>query len=291
MSTGTGLAGRMAAVKLPPRVQAYLEEVIRSCSAGGPVISVVLFGSASMGGYAAGVSDVDLLLVLRDDAANGAAAVSQRVSAIEERHGLGKARAQRRLRLEEFADRITANGRACFVCTRADLLSGEPARILGIPRSQAIFVDRVAIPSIVASGVTVWGEHLLGAVPLPPIRRRDTWIACFSLVNQVLFSAAVFPALPKATKYAMDALKRSVHNCYFCYHLRPAPLATEVAFFRQRPGGPRVLERLMELRQDYRSDFRFVLGCLPGIASLHLRTALDNRFPRLPADGGRRTSS
>lgn len=118
--------------------------------------------------------------------------------------------------LERFADRITANERAFFVCTRADLLSGDPARILAISRAQARFVDRVAIPSIVASGVVLWGEDLLPAVPLPPIRRLDVAKAFFGLFSQVIFSAAAYPLLPRATKYAMDALKRSVHNCHFC---------------------------------------------------------------------------
>jgi predicted nucleotidyltransferase len=50
-------------------VEAYLAEVSRAYGApGGPLASLVLFGSAATGGYAAPVSDVDLLLVLRDGA-------------------------------------------------------------------------------------------------------------------------------------------------------------------------------------------------------------------------------
>ena len=83
----------------------------------------------------------------------------------------------------------------------------------------------------------------------------------------------MYPVLPGATKYAMDALKGPVHNCYFCYHARPAPLAEEVAFFQQRHGPSRALARLMALRSEYRPSFWFVLGCLPALARLRLRTA------------------
>ena len=44
--------------------------------------------------------------------------------------------------------------------------------------------------------------------------------------------------------------------------------------------GALALTRLMALRSNYRPSFGFVVGCLPVIARLHLRTALENRFPR-----------
>ncbi len=100
------------------------------------------------------------------------------------------------------------------------MLSGSPGRILDLSPAQAVFVDRGAIPSIVGSAAVVWGDELDG-VPLPPIRRLDVAKAFLGLFNQVLFSAAVYSLLPGATRYAMDALKRSVHNCDFCHHAPP----------------------------------------------------------------------
>ena len=78
---------------------------------------------------------------------------------------------------------VHPNVRAFFVCTRSDLLSGEPARVLDIPLVQAFFVDRIAIRSIVSSGITVWGEDLLARVALLPIRRLDVAKAFFGLFN------------------------------------------------------------------------------------------------------------
>jgi len=267
-------------------VEPYLSSVVGACA--GPdsgIISAILFGSAATGSYAPEISDVDLLIVLVDRATKqDRCRARDTISDIEARCGLGKHHPHRRRALDAVADRLTANVRSFFVCTRGDLLSGDPARILGISASQAMFVDRVAVPSILASGVTIWGEHLLPHVPLPPIRRFDVAKAFFSLFNQVLFVVVAYPLLSNGTKQAMDALKRSIHNCYFCYHSQGAQLSAEVAFFQQRlsaaPGSN--LEQLMRLRSVYQPSFRFVLRCLPTLVRLHWVTAWENRFPREP---------
>ena len=141
-------------------------------------------------------------------------------------------------------------------------------------------MDRVVIPSIVGSAVTVWGEELLPRIPLSPIRRVDVWKAFHGLFAQVLLSVAVLPVLPNATKYAMGSLKRSVHNCFFCYHGRRAALEEEVDFFQRRIGQSRTLAQLLDLRREYTRSFAFVVRCLPTLMRLHLRTASDNKFPR-----------
>ena len=143
------------------------------------------------------------------------------------------------------------------------MLSGDPARILDISALQARFVDRVAIPSIVGSGVTIWGEDLLTQVPLLPIRRLDVAKAFFSLFSQLLFAAVAYPFTPGATKYAMETLKRSTHNCYYCYRGRPAQLAEEVAFFQQRIGPRVALEQLMKLRTAYQPRFGLFCAASP----------------------------
>jgi hypothetical protein len=246
-------------------------------------VSAVLFGSASTGSYSSGTSDVDLLIVLHDRATKqDRRRVRDIISDLEERSGLGKQHPYRRGALDAVADRVTANVRSFFVCSRGDLLSGDPARILGITALQALFVDRVAIPSILAPGITIWGEHLLPHVPLPPIRRFDVAKAAFSLFNQALFAAVLYPFLPGATRYAMDTLKRSIHNCYFCYHSRAAQLSEEIAFFQQRIGAApgSTLAQLVRLRQAYQPSFAFVVRCLPALLQLHWVTAWENHFPR-----------
>jgi hypothetical protein len=117
---------------------------------------VVLFGSGAVGGYSAGISDIDLLIVVRDGATREhRRRLRDAVSQLEQHCGIAKPRSHERRALQAFADRVTANVRAFFICTRSDLLSGHPARVLDIPQVQALFVDRIAIPSIVSSGKTM----------------------------------------------------------------------------------------------------------------------------------------
>ena len=267
----------------PPRVRAYLDAIVRGSGEEGlALVSVIVFGSVVTGGFSGAISDVDLILVIPDGSRQeDALRLRDEVDRLEIAHGFRDA-ADHPRGLEAFARRITANVRSFFICTRSDLLSGDVARLLGIPRAQALFVDRVVMPSILGSAVTAWGEELLPRVPLLPIRRLDVLKAFFGIVNQVLLSAAMFPVVPSATRYAMAALKRSVHNCYFCYHLQPASLDEEIGFFQAHLGSSPTLVQLMTLRREPRRSFAFVVRCLPTLARLHFRTATDNRFPRQP---------
>ena len=114
---------------------------------------------------------------------------------------------------------------------------------------------------------------------MPAIRRLDVFKALFGFSSQVLLSVVTFP-VPDATKYAMGALKHSLHRCSFCYHQRTTTLEDEVAFFNRRLGTSRTLMELLSLRRQYRRSFAFAIRCLRTLARLHLRTARDNRFPR-----------
>jgi predicted nucleotidyltransferase len=271
-------------------IEPYISSIVQACSdPDSGIVSAVLFGSASTGSYSSSVSDVDLLIVLKDRAtAQDRCRVRDTISELEDRSGLGKQYLHRRGAFNAIADRVTLNDRSFFVCTRGDLLSGDPARILDITALQALFVDRVAIPSILAPGITIWGENLLPLVPLPPIRRLDVAKAFFSLFNQALIPVVGYPVLSDATRYAMDTLKRSIHNCYFVYHSHTARLAEEAAFFQQRIGANAcpTLAQLMRLRTAYQPSYGFVLHCLPAIVRLHWITAWQNPFPREPRLAG-----
>ena len=54
--------------RLPARVQAYIDALVKTCAQDRPLlVSVVLFGSAAKGGFAGNVSDVDVIIVVSDD--------------------------------------------------------------------------------------------------------------------------------------------------------------------------------------------------------------------------------
>jgi hypothetical protein len=243
------------------------------------LVSIVLFGSAAKGGFSRQVSDVDIIVVLPDGASREERArVRDEVSRLEIDHGFKEPTGPRNP-LQAFAERAGGNDLSCFVCTRSDLLSGDVARVFDLKPAEAPFVDRIVFANVIASSVTVWGEDLRPLVRPPHVRRLDVFKAWFAFTNQVLLSLAAYVLMPDATRYAMGALKRSLHSCYFCYHLRTTALDEEVAFFQQRLGESQTLKRLLDLRGQYHKSFGFVLRCLPALLRLHLRTALDNAFP------------
>jgi predicted nucleotidyltransferase len=211
-----------AGTRLPTRVQTYLNALVETCAEDRvPVLSVLLFGSAAKEDFAAAVSDVDVIIVVSDDAsrANRLRLVED-IARLETLHALRPATTHAPRSLRARIERAVGHGFSCFVCTRQDLLSGDVARVLNLFPWEALFVDRIVFASIVASATTVWGEDLLPRVPVPSVRRLDVFKALFGFSSQVLLSAITFPVLPGATKYAMGALKHSVHSCFFCYHRR-----------------------------------------------------------------------
>jgi len=264
--------------QVPIRVQTYTEALVRTCAQDRtPLVSVVLFGSAAKGGFSGDVSDVDVIIVVSDDASRAKRLqLGEDVARLETLHGLRPATTYSRGGIRARIERAVGHGISCFVCTRSDLISGDVARVLDLRPWEAPFVDRIVFASIVASAVTIWGEDLLPRVPVPSIRRRDVFKALFGFSSQVVLSAVTFPVLPDATKYAMGVLKHSLHSCFFCYQQRTTTLEEEVAFFDRRLGASRTLMELLSLRRQYRRSFAFVIRCLPTLARLHLRTARDN---------------
>jgi predicted nucleotidyltransferase len=248
-------------------------------------VSVILFGSAASGAFSE-TSDVDLIIVLPDEATpEERRRLRGVVAELEVTHGLRLPASRPKNLLEVFAEHAGGDADSCFFCTRSELISGDIARVFGLRPAEEMFVDRIVFASVIVSAKTVWGEELLHLVPLPSLRRLDVFKALFGLAGLVLLSAAAFPVLADATRYAVGALKHSLHSCYFCYHLKTAPLNEEVEFFNSHLGRSRTLLELLNQRQEYHRSFTFVLRCVPILFQLHLRTVWDNRFPRAVARG------
>ena len=260
----------------------YLEAIAKlRLSGGASLASVILFGSAAKGAFAAKVSDVDLIVVLPDTASQADRFdIQEKVLALEIIHGFRVSSDRTRGKLERYLERCAGYSLSGFVCTRSDLLSGEIARVLGLSPFEAIFVDRIVFAGVIISAVTVWGEDLLAQVPIASLRRLDVWKAFFNFQSAIIMSAAVFPLFPNATKYAMGVLKHSLHSCYFCYQQKTASLQEEVDFVGSRVSRRNVLDDLLNRRRRYSPSFAFVLSCLLILFRLHFRTAQDNRFPQ-----------
>jgi predicted nucleotidyltransferase len=266
----------------PDRVNAYIEALVQACARdGAPLVSVVLFGSAAKGDFSEDVSDVDVIVVVSDAVSRAQRLrLGEEIARLEILHQLRPTTIDSPGRTRARVERAVGHGFSFFLCTRSDLLSGDVARVLDLRSWEAPLVDRIVFASIVASAMTVSGEDLLPRVPVPPVRRLDVFKALFGFSGQVLLSTVTFPVLPDATKYAMGALKHSLHSCFFCYHQPTTTLENAVAFFNRRLGASRTLAELLSLRRQYRRSFSFVIRCLPTLVRLHLWTAWDNPFPR-----------
>ena len=263
-------------------IRKYLEAVAQlRLSSGASLVSVILFGSAAKGAFAAAVSDVDLVVVLPDSASQAdRREIQEKVFALEITHGFRAPSDRTRGWLEKYLERCAGYSLSGFVCTRSDLLSGEISRVLGLSPFETVFIDRIVLAGVIISAVTVWGEELLAQVPIPALRRLDVLKALFNFMSAIIMSAAVFPVFPKATRYAMGVLKHSLHSCYFCYHQKTASLQEEVEFFGSRVSRPKMWDDLLNRRRIYTPSLAFVLGSLPVLFQLHLRTAQDNQFPQ-----------
>jgi len=267
-------------------VQQYIDSVAQLRAYGeNSLVSVILFGSAASGAFSES-SDVDLIIVIPDEtSAEDRLLLRDAVTKLEIMHGLRLPEIRPKNPLEKFAEHAGGQGHSFFFCTRGDFISGDVARVFGLRAAEEVFLERTFLACVIVSAKTVWGEDLLCLVPLPSLRRLEVFKALFRLAGLILFTAVAFPLLYDATKYAMGALKHSLHSCYFCYHLKTAPLNEEVEFFHSRLGRSKTLRDLLKLRQEYHRSFAFVLRCVPVLFRLHVQTALDNRFPRAVARG------
>jgi predicted nucleotidyltransferase len=267
-------------------IQQYIDSVAQLHVCGeNSLVSVILFGSAASGAFSES-SDVDLIIVIPDETSpEDRRLLRDAVTDLEIIHGLRFPESRPKNPLEKFAEHAGGHAHSFLFCARGDLISGEVARVFGLRTAEEVFLERTFLASVIVSARTIWGEDLLSLVPVLSIRRLDVFKALFRLTGLVLLSAAAFPVLSDATRYAMGALKHSLHSCYFCYHLKTAPLNDEVEFFNARLGRSKTLPDLLKQRRKYQRSFRFVLRCVPVLFRLHLQTAFDNRFPRAVARG------
>lgn len=274
--------------ELPAQVRAYLEDVIALAEARpGTCSSILLYGSSAVGGYSGAVSDVDVMLVLEDDApAELRQTLKRELLELEVRHGFLERDFWKRGRARLAADKALGVFISHFICPRAAFLAGEASGIFHVNALAGALTSRIIFANILASSVTVWGEDLRPRVQAPPVTRADVLKALTSLAPILLLAVLGLPFSRGATKYAMASLKKGLHNCYFCYGQPPSTVSGKVRFFSARYPRLAGLDMLLRLREEYRPWARFTLWCVWALPYLHYRAARDNRFP-LPVRAAR----
>lgn len=264
-------------------VRDYINEVVEiAVGQDDDVVSIIIFGSVAKGGFTPGTSDVDVIVVLADGALRGRRKeIKRQLAALELKHGLRELPRSKTELVYRMIDRMGGLFLSHFVCYKHDLLAGNSARAFDVnPLADLLLLStRIGFASIVMSAKTVWGEDLLKEVRILPITRWHLLKNCLAYLSLNALALLTFPVLPNATKYAMAALKGSLHSCYFCYNLKSTTIELEMNFFSNKFEGRSTLAGLLSLRQDYRSNFRFVRKCFPTIMRLFIMTAREIRFP------------
>src|SRR3954462_7738668 len=162
MENSPGMISPTAAISSrtprPERVQTYIDALVEALAhdeTAPPLVSVVLFGSASKGDFAREVSDVDLIIVVSDASSRAdRLRLSERIARLEMVHEFRPATTGPPRRLKMRIERAVGHAISCFVCTRSDFISGDVARVLDLRGWEAPFVDRIVLASIMASAVT-----------------------------------------------------------------------------------------------------------------------------------------
>jgi len=273
-------ASAREAIAWAPAVSTYLNALVATCVANCfEPASVVVFGSAARGGLSSKCSDVDTLVVVPDEISEDRQhALREQIALLETEHGFRTSTSNRSAMYEDWAEHLSSNSLSAFVCSESDLLSGDSARILKLNPIQALLVDRIALATILDSAVTFWGKDLLACANTPPIRRLDVLKASMSFFGVLLMSAMLYAVLPNSTKYAMGALKRSLHSCFYVCNGRSASLEEEVCYFRERLRKTQALDDLMARRSQYSPSLRFVIAAFPQIVHLQLYALREGTF-------------
>jgi predicted nucleotidyltransferase len=128
------------------RVQQHLDGVAQLHRKGAiSLASVILFGSAATGAFSQS-SDVDLIIVVPDGTSpENRCLLRAEVTELEILHGLRLTVSRPQKPLESFAEHAGGHAHSCFLCTPADLVSGDVARIFGLRGAEEMFLERVRV--------------------------------------------------------------------------------------------------------------------------------------------------
>ena len=254
---------------LPMNIQLFIEEIAGKLLKY-DLISIFIFGSREF----TEVSDVDLIFVVKGIEKHEMKKIKYELKSVEIKYGL------RNLRdefigsflnhLEEETGMFCSN----FICTPQDLIEGNFSKIFNTNK----FFTFLSPTNIVLSNVfqnleILYGEDITNF--LPKFR-----ISYFQIIKSVIMCSALsFLSIllllfsKEATKYAMEAVKWSLHNTYFYNYRNSMTIDRLISFFIKT--GYNDLNKLKKLRLKYRRDVFFNLHSLPLVIKLHINCILN----------------
>lgn len=211
------------------------------------VSSIILFGSF-LDGDASPVSDIDVLVVLRDSSKDAVKKAAAALRCLEKPNPPSSF-------IEVVLEGVRAKTgmfKSFFVCSEENLRSGDFPSIFSLSRGMSLLL---APSKLVLGSVTDGAKVVYGDAQLPPPQKPDPAQLLKSLAMNLLLSTAaimIAPLTGEATKYSMEAAKWSAMASYYYAFRRRLP----VNRIPQALKGwtRRHAARLLSLRRSYRSD-------------------------------------
>ena len=285
-NSGNDFVSQKGLVNATLSIKDYLDAVYKIADARSrDIVSILIFGSAATGGFSYALSDVDLMIVLADHVSRDIRDnIRDELSALERQHGLSELPKGRRRNFYAICDQKIGGLKSLTICYKSDLLLGNPSAVFEVKAFAEWLLLSTHIfcfASIFTSARTLWGENLLACIPIPALTRKHLTknLITHLLRNMCAFGGYLF--LPNGTKYAMGILKGFLHDCFFVYTAKNAPLEEKIKFFRTKLGGYTVFDQLLSLRKDYRPSPSFIFGCFEMLVRLYIITLRENTFPAI----------
>lgn len=269
---------------LPINLMGYLDEVRHMADEKSyGIVSIGIFGSVAIGGFSQSVSDVDLLVVLADGVPQEIKhVISCKLTALELKHGLRECPTSRLKHIYSVCDRKIGGFNSITICYKRDLLLENAAAIFDVNPVAEFFLiswHTFVFAHIVVTAKTIWGEDFLYRLHIPAITHGHLFKSCILNLMRNACTFLGYPILPNATKYSMSILKGFLHNCYFVYTSRTAPIEEEIDFFRTKLGECKAFAQLLLLRREYRPSLGFIASCFRVLVQLYAVTVRENKFP------------
>lgn len=250
---------------LPINIQQLINEFVEVAHKYN-IISIIHFGSTNF----TEVSDVDLIIVLDKIENDKIKDIQLKLKLIEIKY---KFRYMRKSLIGNLLNSFEEKtGMFCsnFVCNRQDLIEGDFSKIFHTNRilTYILIPTNIVFLNVFSNYKIIYGEEINYLLPQFNISYFQFIKSILMCVLLSVISILLLLVSKDATKYAMEAVKWSLHNTYFYYNRDNMTTEHLISLFIDK--GFKKLIRLQQLRMNYEKDIFFNLISLYLVLKIHL---------------------